>query len=83
MFDGMTRVINNRTGKEEYVSKSGLLNLADKIIEDSCTHYLKTNSEREHVYIEDFLRSDYGRALLRNIDPEFIINKMKEVKSGG
>ena len=83
MFDGMTTVINQRTGETETLSKAGLLNLANGIIESACNSYMKTNSEIEHRNIERFLKSDYGRVLLRTIEPDKLIFKMKEVMNYG
>lgn len=83
MFDGMTTVINQRTGETEKLSKDGLLNLANAIVKNACDSYMKSNSEIHHRDIERFLKSDYGRVLLRTIDPDKLIYQMKEVMSDG
>lgn len=83
MFDGMTAVINQRTGEREMVSKSGLINLADAVIKDACITYMKSNSDITIDGIEHFLLSSYGRLLLRTTSPEWLIYKMKEVKASG
>lgn len=83
MFDGYVLVVNSRTGENELVSKSGLINLADAIIKNACDSYMKSNSEVTARGIEHFLLSSYGRVLLRTIEPEALIYKMKEVKTSG
>lgn len=83
MYDGMTTVINCRTGETEKLSKNGLLNLANAIVKNACESYMKSNSEVHHRNIERFLTSDYGRVLLRSIDPDRLIYKMKEVMNDG
>lgn len=83
MFDGYVYANNDRTGEIETLSKSGLINLADAIVKNACEEYLRSNSDITINGIEDFLLSSYGRALLRSIEPEDLIHKMKEVKFNG
>lgn len=83
MYNGYVSVVNKRTGETEILCKEGFINLADAIIKNACLEYMQTNSTIITNGIEHFLLSPYGRVLLRTIEPEGLIHKMKEVKFNG
>ena len=80
MKDDYISVINVRTGEQETVSRSGLLNLANAIIVQACDDYVDTAYERERNYIERWIRSsDFDLYSRSCVAPELLINHLHEL----
>lgn len=80
MKDDYITVINVRTGEQETVSRSGLLNLANAIIVQACDDYVDNAYERERNYIERWIRSsDFDLYSRSCVAPELLINHLQEL----
>lgn len=77
MKDDYISVTNMRTGEQETVSRSGLLNLANAIIVQACDDYVMPEFERERNYIERWIRSvDFDLYSRSCVSPELLITHL-------
>lgn len=77
MKDDFTVCINERTGRVELLSRSGLLNLANAIIIQACDDYVDADFERDRPFIEKWIRSgDFDVYSRSCVSPDLLINHL-------
>lgn len=77
--DGYTTVFNYRTGKDEQVSRSGLITLADHIILRAVNDYKSPWHKHERHSIENFIKTPYFDLLSRScVHPDKLITFLRQ-----